>query len=101
MLNRREILIIEDNPADVRLMQEALRGMEPPVHVHLVGDGDEALRFLRRQGSYANVPTPSLIFLDLSGSGVEFLETAPRHVLRRQHSTTREVWMDFGNDDLA
>ena len=66
MLNRREILIIEDNPADVRLMQEALRGLDPPVNVHLVGDGDEALRFLRHQGPYARVPTPSLIFLDFN-----------------------------------
>lgn len=66
MLNRREILIVEDNPADVRLMQEALRGLEPPVNVHLVGDGDEALQFLRRQGPFRNVPTPSLIFLDFN-----------------------------------
>ena len=66
MLNRREILIVEDNPADVRLMQEALRVLEPPVHVHLVGDGDEALQFLRGQGNYTNVPIPSLIFLDFN-----------------------------------
>jgi CheY-like chemotaxis protein len=66
VLNRREILIVEDNPADVRLMQEALRVLEPPVNVHLVGDGDEALQFLRRQGPFRNVPTPSLIFLDFN-----------------------------------
>jgi two-component system, chemotaxis family, response regulator Rcp1 len=47
-------------------MQEALRILEPPVNVHLVGDGDEALQFLRRRGIYANVPTPSLIFLDFN-----------------------------------
>jgi chemotaxis family two-component system response regulator Rcp1 len=47
-------------------MQEALRVLEPPVNVHLVGDGDEALQFLRRRGIYANVPTPSLIFLDFN-----------------------------------
>jgi two-component system, chemotaxis family, response regulator Rcp1 len=66
VLNRREILIVEDNPADVRLMQEALRVLEPPVRVHLVGDGDEALQFLRGQGNYTNVPMPSLIFLDFN-----------------------------------
>jgi two-component system, chemotaxis family, response regulator Rcp1 len=66
VLNRREILIVEDNPADVRLMQEALRVLAPPVHVHLVGDGDEALQFLRGQGNYTNVPIPSLIFLDFN-----------------------------------
>lgn len=47
-------------------MQEALRVLEPPVTVHLVGDGDEALQFLRRQGAYGYVPTPSLIFLDFN-----------------------------------
>jgi chemotaxis family two-component system response regulator Rcp1 len=66
VLNQREILIIEDNPADVRLMQEALRGLQPPVAIHLAGDGEEAMRFLRREGAHANAPTPSLIFLDFN-----------------------------------
>jgi CheY-like chemotaxis protein len=66
LFNQREILIIEDNPADVRLMQEALRGLQPPVAIHLASDGDEALQFLRRQGPFAGAPTPSLIFLDFN-----------------------------------
>ncbi|HEY3939196.1 MAG TPA: response regulator [Bryobacteraceae bacterium] len=65
-MNQREILIIEDNPADVRLMQEALRGLQPPVVIHLASDGDEALQFLRRQGQFAGAPAPSLIFLDFN-----------------------------------
>jgi CheY-like chemotaxis protein len=65
-VNQREILIIEDNPADVRLMQEALRGLQPPVVIHLANDGDEALQFLRRQGPFASAPVPSLIFLDFN-----------------------------------
>lgn len=66
MLNRRDILIVEDNPADIRLMQEALRGLEPSVNIHVVTDGDEALQFLRREGAYVNAPTPGLIFLDFN-----------------------------------
>ncbi|HMF78082.1 MAG TPA: response regulator [Bryobacteraceae bacterium] len=66
MSNQRQILIIEDNPADVRLMQEALRDIQPPVAVHFAGDGDEALEFLKGEGSFAGAPTPNLIFLDFN-----------------------------------
>jgi CheY-like chemotaxis protein len=64
--NQRQILIIEDNPADVRLMQEALRDIQPPVTIHFAGDGDEALEFLTRKGAAAGAPAPSLIFLDFN-----------------------------------
>ncbi len=66
MLHHREILIIEDNPADVRLMREALRTVEPPVNISVAADGEEALLFLRREGAYAQAPRPSLIFLDFN-----------------------------------
>jgi chemotaxis family two-component system response regulator Rcp1 len=62
----RDILIVEDNPADVRLMQEALRTLEPAVYVHVAVDGEEALCFLRRQGRFVSAPRPRLIFLDLN-----------------------------------
>lgn len=55
---------MEDNPGDVRLMREALRDMRPPVAIHVAGDGEEALQFLRKQGAYADAPTPGLVFLD-------------------------------------
>jgi CheY-like chemotaxis protein len=64
--NQREILIIEDNPADVRLMQEALREIQPPIAVHFAADGDEALQFLNREGAFAEAPVPNLIFLDFN-----------------------------------
>ena len=66
MLSNREILIIEDNPADVRLMREALRGLEPPVSITVAGDGEAALQFLRREGQYSQAQRPSLIFLDFN-----------------------------------
>ncbi len=62
----REILIVEDNPADVRLMREALKAMSPPINIHVAPDGDQALQFLRREGCYGAAPTPALIFLDFN-----------------------------------
>jgi two-component system, chemotaxis family, response regulator Rcp1 len=62
----RSILIIEDNPADIRLLQEALRDFTPPVDIHSVLDGDEALLYLRRQGKFAQAVRPRLIFLDFN-----------------------------------
>jgi len=63
---QRDILIIEDNPGDVRLMREALRELKPPVTVHAVGDGDAALQFLQRRGQHSRAPKPRLIFLDFN-----------------------------------
>jgi chemotaxis family two-component system response regulator Rcp1 len=61
-----EILLVEDNPGDVRLVQEALRESKIINQLHAVSDGKEALAFLRRQGSYANARRPDLILLDLN-----------------------------------
>lgn len=61
---KREILVAEDNPADVRLIQEALRALDPPPHVSVARDGDEALRFLRRSGTFEAAPRPEMVFLD-------------------------------------
>ncbi|MFL6351094.1 MAG: response regulator [Bryobacteraceae bacterium] len=66
MPGHRGILIVEDNPADVRLMREALRHVEPPVTIHVAGDGEEALHFLKREGRHAGAPKPALIFLDFN-----------------------------------
>ena len=61
-----EILMVEDNPGDVRLAVEALREGKVRNHMHTVEDGEEALAFLRRQGQYAEAPRPDLILLDLN-----------------------------------
>lgn len=61
-----EILLVEDSPGDVRLMQEALREGKVANRVHVVRDGVEAMAFLRRQGDHADVPRPDLILLDLN-----------------------------------
>jgi two-component system, chemotaxis family, response regulator Rcp1 len=61
-----EILLVEDNPGDVRLTMEALRGGRVRNNIHVVEDGVQAIDFLRRQGNYGDVPRPDLILLDLN-----------------------------------
>jgi two-component system, chemotaxis family, response regulator Rcp1 len=61
-----EILLVEDNPGDARLTQEALRDAKVRNNLRVVADGVEAMTFLRRQGKHAAVPKPDLILLDLN-----------------------------------
>jgi len=61
-----EILLVEDNPDDAVMTMEGLREGKIRNNIHLVEDGVEALRFLRRQGQHAHAPRPDLILLDLS-----------------------------------
>lgn len=61
-----ELLLVEDNPGDVRLTREALRDGHLLNHLNVVGDGEEAIEFLRRRGAYAEAPRPGLILLDLN-----------------------------------
>ncbi|HTW40050.1 MAG TPA: response regulator [Thermoplasmata archaeon] len=61
-----QILIVEDNPADARLVREVMRDSKILNEISWVPDGVEALAFLRKQGKYATAPRPSLIFLDLN-----------------------------------
>jgi CheY-like chemotaxis protein len=61
-----EILLVEDNPGDVRLTREALKDSKILNRLSVVGDGMEAMAFLRRDGEYADVPRPDLVLLDLN-----------------------------------
>ncbi len=61
-----DILLVEDNPGDVRLAREALKESKVRNKLFVVDDGVEAMDFLRRQGKYADVPRPDLILLDLN-----------------------------------
>jgi len=61
-----EILLVEDSPGDVRLMQEALREGKVANRVHVVRDGVQAMDFVRQQGEYADAPRPDIILLDLN-----------------------------------
>jgi CheY-like chemotaxis protein len=61
-----DILLVEDNPGDVRLTQEALKEGAFCNDLHVVRDGVDALAYLRKEGKYADVPSPDLIMLDLN-----------------------------------
>ena len=61
-----EILLVEDNPGDVRLTLEAFKESKAKTHLSVVGDGVEAIAFLRREGKYVNAPRPDLVLLDLN-----------------------------------
>lgn len=61
-----EILLIEDNPGDADLAREALETGKVCNNLNVVGDGEEAIAYLRRQGKHADAPRPDLVLLDLN-----------------------------------
>jgi CheY-like chemotaxis protein len=61
-----EILLVEDNPGDVRLTREAFKEAKISNTLHVAYDGAEALDFLHRRNSHANAPRPDIILLDLN-----------------------------------
>ena len=66
MRTEPEVLLVDDNPADIDLTSEVLGKSKLRFHVSAVNDGVEAISFLRRQGKYAGAPQPDLIVLDLN-----------------------------------
>jgi CheY-like chemotaxis protein len=60
------MLVAEDNPADVLFFEEAVEAAGLTAKLHIVGDGRDAMRFLRREGTYANAPRPDVVVLDLN-----------------------------------
>ena len=82
-----EVLLIEDNPGDVRLVKEVLKEAQFPHHLSVVKDGAEAIAFIRRQGSYAQAPSPRLILLDLNlpkKGGLEMLKEVSPELAKNQ-----------------
>ena len=77
-----EILLVEDNPADVRLTQEGLKEAKVTNRLHAVMDGRAALDFLHRRGTYRDAPRPDVILLDLNLPGID------------GHAVLREVKQD-------
>ena len=63
---RIEILLVEDSPGDIRLIQEALLEAKVRNSMSVVGDGVEAMAYLRKEGRFIHVPKPGLILLDLN-----------------------------------
>ncbi len=82
-----EILIVDDNAADLMIMQEALLDTRLSVNLHTAANGEEAMKFLRRVGEHSAAPRPHLILLDLNmprKNGHEVLqEIKSDHLLMR------------------
>jgi CheY-like chemotaxis protein len=76
-----KILLVEDNPADVRLTRESLKDCRLLNELFVAKDGDEAIQFLCQKGQHAGAPRPDLVILDLNlprKSGREVLEFAKK-----------------------
>lgn len=66
--------MVEDNPGDVRLTKEALRGAKVANELHVVGDGEEAIEFLRQRGCHSDAPRPDIVLLDLNLPRIDGVE---------------------------
>jgi two-component system, chemotaxis family, response regulator Rcp1 len=60
------ILLIEDNPGDIRLIQEILKGRNPAPELFVIKDGEQALNYLYKKNGFENAAIPNLIILDLN-----------------------------------
>lgn len=69
-----DVLLVEDDPGDVLMTTEAFELSHTGSTLHVVGDGEQAMRFLRRTGEFTGVPRPGLILLDLNLPGRNGLE---------------------------
>jgi len=71
------VLLVDDKPSDVRLVVEAFKESKVQNNLSIVGDGEEAISFLKQEGKYQNAPRPGLVLLDLrlpKLSGLEVLK---------------------------
>lgn len=73
-----QVLLVEDNSGDIRLMREAFRDFTRPIELHVASDGLEALQFLHQEPPFAAVPRPDIILLDLHLPGMDGLEVLAR-----------------------
>lgn len=73
-----QVLIVEDNPGDVELVRAALRETSLLLELHVTSNGEEALRFMRQEGAYADAPPPDLVLLDLNMPKMGGLEVLDR-----------------------
>lgn len=69
-MNEVHILLVEDNEGDIILTTEAFNDMELDNQISVVRDGEEALRFLKKQGEHAGASTPQLVLMDINLPGI-------------------------------
>ncbi len=96
---RHEILIVEDNRADVFLIREAIAMAQIDAELHVVADGEKAIRFLEEADADASAPSPDVVILDINlprRQGREVLE-----VMRRTRRCSDAVVMVVTSSDSA
>ncbi|MCE5300644.1 MAG: response regulator [Spirochaetia bacterium] len=92
-----EILLVEDNPADVRLIRETFKDFKIQNNLSVAKDGVEAVEFVRRKGAFVTAPKPDMVLLDLNlpgRSGMEVLE-----VIRKDPETCRTPVVILSSSD--
>jgi CheY-like chemotaxis protein len=97
-----DILLVEDNPGDVRLAREAFRDAQVPSRLNWVTNGADALAYLRREGAHAAAERPDLILLDLKlprKDGREFLQEL-RGDASLQHLPVVVLTSSFAEEDM-
>ena len=76
---RKRLLLVEDNPGDIRLTLEAIKECKIEIDMDVVSDGDKVMSFLYKEGEFQNAERPDIIMLDLNlpdGSGLSALRDA-------------------------
>jgi two-component system, chemotaxis family, response regulator Rcp1 len=84
---KRIVLLVEDSPGDVRLMQEAFRDADPSIDLRVALDGFEAMAFLKCEGVHCDAPRPDFILLDLNLPKVDGREVLA-HIKENEHLKT-------------
>jgi chemotaxis family two-component system response regulator Rcp1 len=87
LCKKLEVLLVEDNPGDIRLIQEAFNEGDILSHLNVTRDGEQAMAYLRQEGSYSRSPRPAFILLDLNlprKDGREVLEEIKQDESLRQ-----------------
>jgi CheY-like chemotaxis protein len=84
LIHAVDILLVEDNPGDVRLTREAMKEARIAVNLHVANDGLEAMKMLRQEVPYGSQPLPDLVLLDLNMPKMD-----GREVLRQMKSDER------------
>jgi CheY-like chemotaxis protein len=95
------LLLAEDNETDIELTRLSIEQSGIQVDVHVVRDGEQCLAFLRREGAYANAPTPQLVLLDLHMprmGGLEVLDEIIAHPELRVHPVVVLTTSDNDSD---
>jgi two-component system, chemotaxis family, response regulator Rcp1 len=87
-LTTREILLVEDNPADVYLIRRVVEDCGRDIHLFVEPDGGDALAFLRKDAPFTHVPSPTLILLDLRLPKVQGDQILPEIRQLPTHQTT-------------